>query len=84
MDGLQADACGPHFKETIMSVNSDYYRARADNDMAEAARTSLEMVRDRLLRSAAAWHAMADQLGRAERHRVQLAEEKVRQGIQAP
>ena len=61
-----------------MSVNSDYYRARAEENAVEAEKASLEMVRDRLLRSAAAWGAMAEQLSRAERKRVQLAEEKAR------
>ncbi len=64
-----------------MAVNSDYYRARADEDTAEAGKAALERVRDRLLRSAAAWHAMADQLGRAERRRAQLAEEKAAQTV---
>ena len=67
-----------------MSVNSDYYRARADENAAEAENAALDQVRDRLLRSAAAWRAMADQLSRAEKKRVQLAEEKARQTVPAP
>jgi len=38
----------------------EIYRARAEQCFAEAERTSLENVRERCLRSAAAWVAMAE------------------------
>lgn len=65
--------------ETVMSVTSDYYHARAEENAAEAARAPLTMVRERLLRSEAAWRIMADQASRAEKKRIELAEEKARQ-----
>ena len=50
---------------------ADIYRARAEECFAEAERTSLENVRDRCLRSAAAWVAMAE---RGERTAAMRAE----------
>ena len=47
-----------------MSVQQDFYRARAADALAEADRAVLDNVRDRCLRAASAWSDMAD---RAER-----------------
>lgn len=59
-----------------MSTTSDYYLARADESALEAQRASLDNVRDRCLRSEAAWRAMADRLSRAEAMRARQASEK--------
>lgn len=54
-----------------MSATSDFYLAQAEKCAADAAGTALEQVRDRNLRAAAAWHAMADKLIRAEQARAE-------------
>jgi hypothetical protein len=59
-----------------MSGSSDFYMTQAAKCGAEADATVLTNVRDRYLRSQAAWLAMADRLTRAERMRTELAEEK--------
>jgi hypothetical protein len=52
-----------------MSTQPEFYRAQAE-EMREQARVAvLDNVRDRCLRSAAAWDEMAD---RAERHRASV------------
>lgn len=59
-----------------MSATSDFYRARAAENAAEAQNALLDHVRDRCLRSAAAWLAMADRLTRAETLRDQHVRDK--------
>ena len=59
-----------------MSSTSDFYLARADECAREAAGASLDNVRERNLRSEAAWRAMANQLLRAERMRAEREAEK--------
>ena len=54
-----------------MSQDADFYLARADEDAAVAASATLDNVRDRALRSEAAWRDMADRLQRvAERRKI--------------
>ncbi len=53
-----------------MTTQPEFYRAQADEMRAQASGASLDNVRDRCLRSAAAWDEMAN---RAERHRDSLA-----------
>lgn len=53
-----------------MTTTRDFYLARADDARAEAARASLANVRERNLRAAAAWDAMADRALRTERQRA--------------
>jgi hypothetical protein len=60
----------------LMSVTSRFYSDRADECANEAANSPLENVRDRCLRSEAAWRAMANRLIRAERMRDQQVAEK--------
>jgi hypothetical protein len=54
-----------------MSVNSDFYLARAAESAREASETDLTNVRERCLRSEQAWRAMADRLLRSESGRKQ-------------
>lgn len=49
-----------------MSANLDFYLAQAAKCRDDADASSLTQVRDRNLRAAAAWQAMADKLARAE------------------
>jgi hypothetical protein len=56
-----------------MSVTSNFYLARAAECAAEARRTGLENVRERYLRSEAAWLAMADRHIRAETMRAEIS-----------
>jgi len=53
-----------------MSNTSAFYLARADQCAREARETRLENVRERHLRSEAAWRAMATRLLHGERMRI--------------
>lgn len=59
-----------------MSVTIEFYLARAAESAIEAENTTLDNVRDRCLRSEAAWRQMADRLIRGEVMRDTLAAEK--------
>ena len=54
-----------------MSTTLDLYLERAAQAHADAAAATLENVRDRCLRSADAWAAMAERIDRMERQRVE-------------
>ncbi len=54
-----------------MSSTSDFYLTQADKCTAEATEATLEQVRERNLRAAAAWQAMADKLIRTEAARAE-------------
>lgn len=61
-----------------MSATIDFYLAQAEKCTAEAGTSQLTQVRDRNLRAAAAWQAMADKLLhtetlRAEKERLSAA-----------
>jgi hypothetical protein len=56
--------------------NLDFYLARVDQARAEAEAATLDHVRERCLRSEAAWHAMAERAQRSERLRVEEAKRK--------
>ncbi len=57
-----------------MSATIDFYLAQAEKCTAEAGVSPLAQVRDRNLRAAAAWQAMADKLLHAERLRAEKNE----------
>ena len=54
-----------------MSATIDFYIAQAEKCTAEADVSPLTQVRDRNLRAAAAWQAMADKLLHSERLRAE-------------
>ena len=54
----------------------DFYRARADQARAEADAATLSHVRERCLRSEAAWQALAGRAARAEEMRGKILAEK--------
>jgi hypothetical protein len=54
-----------------MSTHEDFYRTRAAEAHAEAAAAPLANVRERNLRAAAAWEAMADRAHRTDRQRAE-------------
>lgn len=54
-----------------MSATIEFYTAQADKCRTDADASSLTQVRDRNLRAAAAWQAMADKLLHAERLRAE-------------
>ena len=58
----------------------EFYLARAEQARADAEAATLEHVRERCLRSEAAWNALADRAERSERLRV---EEQERKALQA-
>lgn len=59
-----------------MSATSDFYLARAEESARDAANTTLGNVRERALRSEAAWRSMAERLQRGEVMRDTLAAAK--------
>ena len=60
----------------------DFYRARADQARAEADAATLSHVRERCLRSEAAWQALANRAARAEEMRGKiLAEKEAREAV---
>jgi hypothetical protein len=59
-----------------MSVQHDFYLARANEARADADKASLDNVRDRCLRAAAAWDAMAARAHRTDTHRANAAAAK--------
>ena len=58
------------------SSQLEFYRARAVQAQADAKAATLDQVRDRCLRSEAAWQALADRATRGEEMRERLATEK--------
>ena len=54
-----------------MSATIDFYIAQAEQCTAEAGASPLTQVRDRNLRAAAAWQAMADKLLHSEKLRAE-------------
>jgi hypothetical protein len=56
--------------------NLDFYLARAAEARADADTAGLDNVRDRCLRAAAAWDAMAARAQRGDTFRAKLAAEK--------
>lgn len=68
-----------------MTAQSDFYRARAIEARTDADAASLDNVRERCLRSALAWDAMADRAARTGRMRErQEAEKAERNAAAAP
>jgi hypothetical protein len=59
-----------------MSVQQDFYAARAAEARTQAEAATLDNVRERCLRAASAWEAMADRAGRGEAFRTKQAAEK--------
>jgi hypothetical protein len=59
-----------------MAENSEYYRSRAAECERDADQAVLDNVRERCLRSAAAWLSMADRVSRGETMRQDIAAEK--------
>ncbi|HEY0413991.1 MAG TPA: hypothetical protein VGD66_12715 [Allosphingosinicella sp.] len=59
-----------------MSSQLDFYRARALEAHADAEAASLANVRDRCLRAAAAWEAMAARAERSDTNRARIEAEK--------
>ncbi|HZG07416.1 MAG TPA: hypothetical protein VEZ70_00375 [Allosphingosinicella sp.] len=59
-----------------MSAQHDFYAARAAEAHADAAKATLDNVRDRCLRAATAWEAMAARVQRGDVMRAKQAKEK--------
>jgi hypothetical protein len=59
-----------------MSSNHDFYAARAAEARADADAATLDNVRERCLRSEAAWSAMAARAERSDKARQKLILEK--------
>lgn len=59
-----------------MSSQHDFYAARASEARTDAAAATLDNVRDRCLRAAAAWDAMAARAHRSDTFRAKQEAEK--------
>ncbi len=59
-----------------MSATHDFYVARADEMARDAANATLSNVRERCLRSEAAWRSMAERIERGEAMRDTLIADK--------
>jgi hypothetical protein len=59
-----------------MSVQHDFYTARAAEARKDAEAATLDNVRDRCMRAAAAWDAMAARAHRSDTHRAKAEAEK--------
>ncbi len=66
-----------------MTGQHQFYLARAAEARADADSATLENVRDRCLRSEAAWSEMAARVERGERMREKLVAEKAAHGAVA-
>ena len=60
-----------------MSATHDFYLARAGEAHRDAAAATLDNVRDRHLRSEAAWTALADRAGNTDKLRSKMLAEKL-------
>ena len=65
----------------IRSSNLQFFRARVEQCHAEAEEATLDHVRERCLRSEAAWAALAHKAERSERLRAEEAERKAEAGL---
>lgn len=63
------------------SSNRSFYLARVDQARAEAEQATLDHVRDRCLRSEAAWQALADRAERSEKLKEAEAVRKAEAGL---
>lgn len=63
------------------NANLDFYLARAEQARAEAEVATLDHVRERCLRSEAAWTAMAERAERSEKMKVAEALRKAESGL---
>jgi hypothetical protein len=59
-----------------MSTQLEFYRARAADARADAEAATLDNVRERCLRAAAAWEDMADRAARTDKMRARQEAEK--------
>jgi len=68
-----------------MSTQLEFYRARAQDARADAEAATLQNVRQRCLRAAAAWEDMADRAARTDRMRArQEADKAAAASVAAP
>ena len=65
----------------IRSSNLDFFLARAAQARAEGEAATLDHVRERCLRSEAAWQALADRAERSERMKEAEAQRKAEAGL---
>lgn len=61
---------------SVRSSNRQFYLARVEQSREDAAKATLEHVRERCRRSEAAWQSLADKAQRSERLKVEDAKRK--------
>jgi len=64
-----------------MTSNREFYAERAADARRDAEAASLDNVRERCLRAAAAWDAMCARATRAERNRAEIEARKAAEAI---
>ena len=64
---------------SVRLSNADFFLARAEQARVEAEAATLDHVRERSLRSEAAWTALADRAQRAEQFKILEQERKAAQ-----
>jgi hypothetical protein len=64
---------------SVRLSNADFFLARAEQARVEAEGATLDHVRERCLRSQAAWTALADRAQRAEQFKILEQERKAAQ-----
>ena len=67
-----------------MSSQFEFYRARAEEARREAGATNLSNVRERCLRAAEAWEAMAARAQRSDTNRARAEAEKAAAAMAEP
>jgi len=73
---LGGDSLTETKRKRSMSSQFDFYRARAEESRKEALATNLANVRERCLRAAEAWEAMAARAQRSDANRARAEAEK--------
>jgi hypothetical protein len=73
---LGADSLFRRNESLPMSSQYEFYRARAEEARKEAGATSLANVRERCVRAAEAWEAMAARAERSDTNRARAEAEK--------
>ncbi len=67
-----------------MSTSHEFYLTRASEAERDAAAASLANVRERCLRAASAWQAMADRAARTDRQRAETEARKALAAVPVP
>lgn len=82
-DGTASGTSMSFCRRQILSQNYEFYNTRAKEAAAEAAKATLDNVRERALRSETAWREMADRALQMEQEREVAKEEREKRQAEA-